>query len=308
MLTDGRGWTGARIIDAMIGRLVSRLIGAQAGWARPFGDFNHRWLTALFRPMTPVKSFLNGKWLGHSLHAVLTDVPVGVFTLAIVLDVLDQRMAADVAIAFGLLAMIGAAIAGLADYTDTDGHPRMVATIHATLVVLALIVYAISMWLRLGNPDGDRTAAIAVSFVGYALLAGGAWIGGEVVYALGNMINRHAFRFSGTPNWIKLDVADIPEGQPTKAKAGAQTLVLVRQGSTIYALHDVCSHAGGPLSGGRIVDDCIECPWHASRFELASGRRRQGPTTFDQPRYEVREADGGGYEARRVGGTTGQNV
>ena len=292
----------------MIGRLVSRLIGAQAVWARPLGDINHRLLTALFRPMTRVKGFLNGKWLGHSLHAVLTDVPVGVFTLAIILDLLDQRAAADIAIAFGLLAMIGAAVAGLADYTDTDGHPRMVATVHATLISLALFVYAVSFALRLDAPAGDRTWAIATSFVGYALLAGGAWIGGEVVYALGNMVNRHASRFSGTPNWIKLDVADIPEGQPTKAKAGAQALVLVRDGSTIYALHDLCAHAGGPLSSGRIVDGCIECPWHSSRFELTTGRRRQGPTTFDQPRYEVREADGGGYEALRVGGTTGQNV
>lgn len=56
----------------------------------------------------------------------------------------------------------------------------------------------------------------------------------------------------------------------------------------------------GPLSEGTIVDGCVECPWHGSRFELTTGNRRRGPTVYDQPRYEVRVAEGGGYEARRV--------
>ena len=292
----------------MLARLVTRLIEAQAAWARPLGDFNHRWLSALFRPLRPLKDLLHGKWLGHSLHAALTDVPVGVFTLAIIFDALNFRAAADLAIAFGILAALAAAVSGLADYSDTDGKPRMVATVHATLNTLALVAYVVSLVMRVGNPDGDRLAAIIIALVGYGLLIAGAWVGGEIVFALGNMVNRHAWRFSGTPNWIKLDVSDVPEGVPTQAKAGAQSLVLVREGSTVYALHDVCAHAGGPLSKGRLVEGCIECPWHFSRYRLNDGRRVQGPTTFDQPRYEVRAADGGGYEARRVGGTSGQNV
>jgi nitrite reductase/ring-hydroxylating ferredoxin subunit len=95
-------------------------------------------------------------------------------------------------------------------------------------------------------------------------------------------------------------VTDILDGVPTAAKAGAQSLVVVRDGSTVYALHAQCAHAGGPLANGRIVDGCIECPWHYSRFELATGRRKRGPTTFDQPHYDVRAADGGGWEVRRV--------
>jgi nitrite reductase/ring-hydroxylating ferredoxin subunit len=84
-------------------------------------------------------------------------------------------------------------------------------------------------------------------------------------------------------------------------------VVVVRQGDQVFALHATCAHAGGPLAEGRFVDGCVECPWHYSRYDIKSGRRKQGPTTFDQPRYEVRVADGGGYELRRVGGTTGQN-
>ena len=73
----------------MIGRFFSRLIFVQAGWAKPFGDFNVRWIRALLRPIPPIKDFLHGKWLGHSLHAVLSDVPIGVFTLAVVFDIFN---------------------------------------------------------------------------------------------------------------------------------------------------------------------------------------------------------------------------
>jgi nitrite reductase/ring-hydroxylating ferredoxin subunit/uncharacterized membrane protein len=284
----------------VIGRLLLRITYAQAGWAKPFGDFNVRWIGAIFRPIRPIKDFLHGKWLGHSIHALLTDVPIGALTLVIVFDVLNLRSAADITLAFGVLAMIGAAVAGAADYSDTDDEPRMVATVHATLMVIALVVYLISLGLRLGDPNGERTAAFVLSLIGYLIVAGAAWVGGEVVYGLGNMVNRHAWRFGPKSNWTKLDLTEIPENKPTAAKAGAQTLVVVRQGDTVYALHSVCAHAGGPLPEGRIVDGCIECPWHQSRFELATGHRTQGPSTFDQPSYEVRPADGGGWEVRRV--------
>lgn len=292
----------------MIGRLFARIVNAQAGWAKPFGDFNVRWIGALLRPIRPVKNFLNGKWLGHSIHAVLTDVPIGALTLVIIFDVLDAagaaslRTAADVTLAFGILAMLGAAVAGAADYMDTDDDARVVATVHSTLMVVALIVYVISLVLRLGASTGDRTIPIALSIVAYLIVAFGAWVGGEVVYGFGNMVNRHAWRFGSKSSWVKLDITEIPENTPTAAKAGAQTLVVVRLGDTVYAMHSVCAHAGGPLAEGKIVDGCIECPWHQSRFELVSGRAKQGPTTYDQPIYDVRKAEdgSGGWEVKRV--------
>ena len=291
----------------MIGRLFSRILYAQAGWARPFGDFNVRWLGAIFRPIRPIKDFLHGKWLGHSVHAALTDVPIGILTLAILFDILDQRTAADWAIGIGILAMLAAAVAGAADYTDTDDDPRMVATVHATIMVLSLVVYLISFGLRFANPTGDRLLPFALSLIGYLLLTAGAFVGGELVYTLGNMVNRHAWRFYGEPKWTKLDLTEIPEGVPTAAKAGVQQLVVVRQGETVYAMHAQCAHAGGLLAEGKLVDGCIECPLHGSCYDLATGRRTRGPTTFDQPRYDVRAAEGGGWEVLRVTGTRGQN-
>jgi nitrite reductase/ring-hydroxylating ferredoxin subunit len=87
-----------------------------------------------------------------------------------------------------------------------------------------------------------------------------------------------------------------------RGTAGKDTLVLYRatDGDPITALHSVCAHEGGPRDKGTLVDGCVECPWHQSRFRLDDGHVVQGPAVYDQPRFEVREAEGGGLEARRV--------
>jgi nitrite reductase/ring-hydroxylating ferredoxin subunit/uncharacterized membrane protein len=280
-------------------RFLTRLIDAQGVWARPVGDFIHGIVHWLFHHMKPIHNFLNGTWLGHPLHAVLTDVPIGAFTLTIILDVANQRPAADITLVFGILAMLGAALAGFADYADTDGLARQRATVHSVLMIVALLIYVVSALIRWGDPT-DRTVAIATSVVAYVILASAAFVGGDVVYALGNMVDRHAWRSRGT-KWAAVDApAQIPEGVPTKARMGAQTLLLVRQGDSMFALHETCAHAGGPLSEGQIVNGCIECPWHGSRFELATGHLKRGPSVYDQPRYEIRRTEAGGWEGRRA--------
>jgi nitrite reductase/ring-hydroxylating ferredoxin subunit/uncharacterized membrane protein len=283
-----------------LGRFLTRIIDAQTGWARPFGNFNQRWLAALFRPIRPIKDLLNGRWLGHPLHGVLTDVPIGILFLVIVFDVVGQRTAADWALVFGVLAIVAAAVAGLADYTDTDGTARTRATLHGTIMVVTLAIYLVSIGLRTVGP-ADRTAAVIVSIVGFLALSAGAFVGGDVVYVLGNMVSRHAFRGPGT-QWVSLDLPDgtvLEEGVPTKAKAGLNTLALVKVGDTVHALHDVCAHAGGSLSRGKFVDGCLECPLHASRYRVTDGYATRGPTVYDQPAYEVRRTQGGAWEARR---------
>lgn len=282
-------------------RFLTRLIDAQAAWARPLGDFNHRWLGALLRPLGPIKDLLHGRWLGHPLHAATTDIPIGALTVVVVLDLLGYPGAADVALVVGILTMLASAATGSADYVDTDGTARVRATVHSTIMVVALVLYLVSLALRAGAPD-DRTVPVVLSIVGYLLVTAGAYVGGDVVYVLGNMVSRHAFRGAGG-KWVALDLdplAELPEATPVKAKAGINTLVLVRAGETIHALHDVCAHAGGPLNEGPLVDGCIECPWHGSRFRLADGKAMRGPTVYDQPRYEVRRGETG-WEARRVG-------
>ena len=282
---------------------LNRLMDAQSGWARPLGDFNKRWIGAIYRPLGPLKDLAHGRWLGHPVHAATTDLPIGALTVTIVLDLLDQRYAADVSLVIGILAMLASAVVGAADYSDTDGTALQRATIHSTLMVVALVVYLVSLALRAGNPV-DRTVPVVLSILAFLIVNAGAYVGGEVVYALGNMVSRHAFRGAGG-KWLPLEIddgvglADLPDNQPVKARLGINTLVLVREGETVHALHETCAHAGGPLSKGTIVDGCIQCPWHGSRFRLSDGVARRGPTLYDQPRYEVRVGESG-PEARRV--------
>jgi nitrite reductase/ring-hydroxylating ferredoxin subunit len=137
--------------------------------------------------------------------------------------------------------------------------------------------------------------------IGYLVIALGAAIGGDLVYLIGTHVNRHAWRGAGA-KWVAVDLGglpDIPEGGPTRLKAGINDLVVIRNGDSILALHAQCAHAGGPLAEGTLVKDQIECPWHGSRFHLANGHVARGPSVYDQPSYELRTTDAG-WEARRA--------
>jgi nitrite reductase/ring-hydroxylating ferredoxin subunit len=290
-----------------VGHLLARLIAANDGWAKPFGEFNHRWVFPLFHAIRPIRDFLNGTWLGHPVHPAVTDVPIGAALVAIVLDLLGEPTAAFWAAVITLVTLLAAAVTGLADYADTDGTARTRATLHGTIMVVGTVLTLVSVIIRLTAPGYDGGgAAVGLLIVGFLVLAAGAYVGGDVVFVLGNMVSRHAFRGAGT-KWIKLDTGDVtdlatlPEATPRKMKAGINDLVVVRIGDTIHALHAVCSHAGGPLAEGTVTPDgCLECPWHQSRFRLSDGRLRQGPAVYDQPAYEVRAAEAGGYEVRRA--------
>jgi len=284
-------------------RWLTWLMVAQIRWTRPLGTWAFGWLHRFFSWAPTLRDLLVGRWLGHPIHAVLTDAPIGILFLVPVFDILGQPGAAEVALAVGVLAMVAAALAGFADYADTDGAARDRATLHSTLMLTALVVYLVSLAVRHGG-DGTGLVAVWTSVLAFLVLSAGAYVGGDVVYVLGNMVSRHAFRGAGT-KWLALEPAEtteggsIPEGRPIKAKLGINTLVLVRQGDKILALHDTCAHAGGPLSGGTYADGVIECPWHASRYRMSDGLVVRGPSVYDQPTYEVRPREGGGWEARR---------
>ena len=135
----------------MLARFLIRTMDAQAVWTKPLGDVTHRFLHWLFHKMPAVRDLLNGRWLGHPLHAVLTDAPIGILFLVIVFDFVGLAEAAAWALGVGILAMLAAALAGSSDYADTDGKARERATLHSTLMVLALVLYAISLMLRFGT-------------------------------------------------------------------------------------------------------------------------------------------------------------
>ncbi|MGK7221389.1 Rieske 2Fe-2S domain-containing protein [Kocuria flava] len=236
----------------------------------------------------PVRDLLSGAVLGHPLHPLLTDVPIGAWTMAGLLDLVGGRAAApaaDVLVATGVAAAVPTAATGLHDWSDTRGGPRRVGLVHAAANSAALGFYTASLLARL---RGRRTAGKALGLAGLGALTAGGYLGGHLSYVEGVSVNRTAWR-RGPARWTDVAAAgELPEGQPRRVVAGRVSLVLVREGERVHALDSVCSHMGGPLDEGEVAGGCVRCPWHGSVFRLADGSVVHGPATSPQPAYETR--------------------
>ena len=248
----------------------------------------------LGRPGKLLQDFLNGSWLGHSLHPVLTDVVVGGSTVAVLLEVLGWfgvsglRTAIAWTVALTWISALGTILTGLTDYKDTaTGDERNVAGLHGLINIVATLAFIVAFVAYLG-PGGSLGPVLLIG--GYLVLSVGAFIGGHVVYKYGYMVNHNAFARGKRAKEFTavLPAADLPENKPTKASLGTTTLVLVRRGDVVHALKETCSHAGGPLAQGTLEGDTIVCPWHSSAFRLSDGTVRHGPATSRQVAYEAR--------------------
>jgi nitrite reductase/ring-hydroxylating ferredoxin subunit/uncharacterized membrane protein len=242
-----------------------------------------------------LQDFLNGVWLGHSLHAVLVDVVVGGATAALLLDVLrvlfgmeGMETAATWIVGLVFLSALGAFVSGLTDFKDTaPGDERNLAGMHGLINIAGTVGLAFSLVVRLAS---SHDLGFWLLLVSYLVLSVGAYIGGHVVFKHGVMINHNDFPRAKRAREFTavLPAADLADGQPTKAMLGATALVLVRRGDVVHALKETCSHAGGPLSQGEVRGDVIICPWHYSNFRLSDGVVRHGPATHRQPAYVAR--------------------
>ncbi|HET9498006.1 MAG TPA: Rieske 2Fe-2S domain-containing protein [Candidatus Limnocylindria bacterium] len=269
---------------------------------RGFGDWLARVVDGFYRvlgrPGKWLQDFVNGTWLGHPLHPVLTDVVIGGATLIAVFDLSVLVLGAEgletaslVAVGFVALSALGATASGLTDFKDTHtGNERNVVVIHGLINIVATAVYVVSFLLRFGGSDD---IGIWFSLGGVLILTVGGYIGGHVVYKYGYTVNRNAFaKGQRAKEWTPvIAAADVPENTPTKVMLGSTALVVVRRGDMVHALKGTCSHAGGPLDQGELVGDTIVCPWHFSAFRLSDGAVRHGPATSRQVRYDTRVND-----------------
>lgn len=250
---------------------------------------------------TQVKDFLNGTWFGHPLHPALILAPAGAWTTAAVLDLAGVEEGADAAIGFGILTAVPAAAAGMADWSYTSGRARRLGLVHAAMNGAALGCY-VGSWLA--RRAGSRGLGLTLSTAGYSLVFVSAYLGGEISYTLGQGVNRNAWSPEVGATSEEVDdfqpVAafdEVREGRLTAAEIeidGSKIpLVLMKRGREVLALNATCSHMGGPLAEGRLVDEwCVECPWHGSRFDFRDGAVTRGPAAYSQPRFETRVRDG----------------
>jgi nitrite reductase/ring-hydroxylating ferredoxin subunit/uncharacterized membrane protein len=254
-------------------------------------------LQVCFRPpaMRRVKILLNGTWVGHPLHPLLTDIPIGAWTLTILLDLMallfrlpQLGLAASITAGIGVAGAAAAAAAGLADWMDIDPPEKAVGAFHATVNITATILFLISFLMRWDQHWQTGWGTFAPALAGYLLAALGGYLGGIMVFHMGVMINRNAYRVGPDDFKPALEMSELVEGKMKRVLVEEQPVVLIKLDGNIHALGAVCSHYGAPLNEGTIVEGTIECPWHASRFALEDGSVVQGPACASVPVYDCR--------------------
>jgi nitrite reductase/ring-hydroxylating ferredoxin subunit len=243
-----------------------------------------------------VQDALHGVWLGHPLHPVLVQVPVGAFLSAAVLDLVPGgRKAATTLIAVGTASAPPAIAAGWLDWSQMTRDRRRLGLVHATANAIAVGLYIGSLAARLNGRSGRGRA---LSFAGLSVAGAGAYLGGHLAYAQGGGMNQAAPDVSRVPeDWTSVGALyELPDGKPAKRMIDDVPVLLYRMGDRVTAMVERCGHETGPLSEGEIIgtgeDACVVCPWHGSTFRLRDGRVVHGPAGNDQPLLRSRVRDG----------------
>jgi nitrite reductase/ring-hydroxylating ferredoxin subunit/uncharacterized membrane protein len=277
----------------MVRQILKRL--EQARSLDPVSDSLQKAVMTLVRPQG-LRNFLHGTWLGHPLHPVLVQVPVGAFLSAAVLDLVPGgRRAATTLIAVGTASTAPAIAAGLTDWSEMTKDRRRVGLVHAAANTVALGLYAASLAARL---SGRTARGKMLAFAGLSVAGSGAYLGGHLAYAQGGGMSHASPEIDRLPEeWTTIgNVSALPDGKPTVRRIGDVSVLLYRVGDHVTAMIERCSHETGPLGEGEVVgggmDACVVCPWHGSTFRLADGLVVRGPAGNDQPLLRTRVDDG----------------
>jgi nitrite reductase/ring-hydroxylating ferredoxin subunit/uncharacterized membrane protein len=265
-------------------------------WLEPVETRVHDAVSTAYQALgRPVTNVLHGVWLGHPLHPVLTDIPLGVWSATLVLDLMEGAghkscgPAADLTLKLGLAGAAGAALTGLTDWQAVDGAARRKGLVHGMLNLTATALYTASLFERQRR---NRSAGRTLALCGFAISSLAAWIGGDLVYGEGIGVD-HSQRPPAGAAWTAVGPLDeLIEGTTRRVEVQGVKVLVVRRGDQVHAIGEVCSHLGGPLSEGKLQGDTIQCPWHGSRFCVRDGSVIDGPATHPQPRFEARVREG----------------
>ena len=301
-----KSWTETPPMNPPIRYAIARVVESQT-WLDKLGEPLQNWLLQLYgqpgRPNRRIKDLLNGTWLGHALHPVFTDIPIGAWSGTMLLDLTwlnnesgGVARGSDITMALGIVGATAAAVTGLTDWSDLDGTDRRVGLMHGLLNSGILLINIGSLALRL---SGRRRSGIALSTAGYLTSLLSAYLGGELSFAKGIGVNHDAWE-GGSDDYVAvMDVEDLADGKLTRVDAAGIPAVLFKKGTTIYAIGAVCTHLAGPLDEGTCEDGMVTCPWHGSRFRMSDGSVVNGPAVYAEPTFAVRLRDGK-IELRRL--------
>lgn len=238
-----------------------------------------------------LRDLLHGVWLGHPLHPMLVQVPIGAWTSAAILDLVPKTgPSVSLLIGTGMATAAPAAAAGLVDWSELNQRESRMGLVHAAANSVALVLYGASL---LARARGRRARGKALGYAGLASVMVGGLIGGHLSYRNAAGVNHNADAPAlGPTDWTDVGRLDeLPDGQLARRDVGTFPILLLRRGMRVSALADRCSHLSGPLSEGQLTGDgepCVVCPWHGSTFRIADGTVVHGPATAPQPMLETR--------------------
>ncbi len=240
-----------------------------------------------------LRDVLHGVPLGHPLHPLLVQVPLGAWISAAVLDSLPGGApAATALVAVGLSTAGPSALAGYVDFSDLHEQQQRVGVLHSTANLAAVGLYTGSLLQRL---RGRSHSGKVLGFSGLAVVMAGGWLGGHLAYRQAAGANHtedvpHLVR----PGWQQLVPLDeLTEGKMERRMLNTVPLLVLRtEHDGVHVLSDTCSHLSGPLSEGKLQTAdgtaCVMCPWHKSVFSLVTGEVVHGPATSPQPVFQTR--------------------
>lgn len=250
-----------------------------------------------FRSNPALELMHGGRWMGHALHPALSDLPIGLWSATLVLDMAGQDVAprgtrldpSATLSAAGLVAAAATAATGVVDWSVSDAEDRRVGLFHGVLNAAAMTLQGASLTARL---TGHRRTGRALGATSLAVTAAAGFVGGHLVQGRAVMVNRVATT-TGPTRWVgALAAEELADGTVTGVEVEGRKVLLHRDGDEVHALDDVCSHAGALLSNGEVDDCTVICPLHMSVFDLRDGRIVRGPAHHPQPVLPTRVRKG----------------
>jgi uncharacterized membrane protein len=140
-------------------------------------------LARVVAPPGRARDVLTGSWLGHALHPLLTDLPLGMWMSASLLDFIGGRSARPAArrlIGVGVVAAVPTAATGLAEWLQVDRAARRVGVVHANVNVIGLALYGASFLARRRD---HNVKGVALGVVGGLAAIVGGYLGGHLTLA-----------------------------------------------------------------------------------------------------------------------------
>ncbi|MDO8678421.1 MAG: Rieske 2Fe-2S domain-containing protein [Acidobacteriota bacterium] len=250
--------------------------------------------------------------MGHPLHPMLIPFPIAFLTGAVLFDASGSlrdlpswwTTGGHLGLA-GIASALVAAVPGLIDYLYTvppDSSAKDRATKHLLVMLTVVALFGVASWLRGGPSLRPDVTVLGLEVIGLGLLGAGGYMGGTLVTR--NLIGID-HRYAQAGKWREQTIEARADQAVTVAKrdelqvdqmkllrVGNKRIVLARTEQGYVAFDDRCSHRGGSLAGGVMLCGTVQCLWHGSQFDVATGKVKAGPATKDIAVYRVTEEEG----------------